>query len=1400
MLSALASLLLSADASRAAPGAWTSAGTLSVSHFGNPITTLKTGKVLVAGGNTSVSELFDPLTKTWSKTGSMVVQRTYATATLLWGSACDGASPPGYCGKVLVVGGAVGYPGFDVVPTNTAELYDPGSGTWTATTRPLMAPRLYHTATVLQDGRVLVTGGSTSYALEHFASNPPLVATTEIYDPSTDLWVPGPMLTHERAFHTATMLIGGRVLVAGGEDNTGSSRGDAEILDPSVVDPAWGTVAPMGTSRQAHVAVRLSNGEVLVAGGYRSTATGQGFLASAERFDPASGNWTPTAPMLDAPSRAAVVVLPGGNVLVAGPAFIESGLWRVDFEVYEPSTGRWTPTGRGVNTLAFWPGSQLALMDQQPCYDLCGRVLAAGGNSASSVIFDPTVTWPQPSISSIDQAGATACGDSTIVIHGSNFVGGGTVVAFGDTIVSGAGIVVDDSGTQITAHIPSHPPGTVHITVTTAGGDSAATVADLFTFPRQSGRWKPTGSLKLARHGATATLLGDGKVLVTGGTTIDSLWPANSGFATATAELYDPVTEKWSVTGLMGQARTHHTATLLPNGDVLVTGGRTTETVFNGTPGANVTLASAEVYSPLTGAWRATTPMLDARSEHTATLMHKGGQDVVLVAGGRLDLVTEVTPTRQARASAEVYDPVLGLWSPTGSMAVARFSGSASRLPDGRVLAVGGRRLVPRAADVGPGGLVPLSGPVSEVRDEALDSVEVYDPATGGWTGEPAALAARTDHSATTLGDGQVLVAGGRLGALSNATSSADLFSASAPAGSSPWQTAPLMALPRLRHTATPLSDGTVLVAGGAPQLQSFVPTAVPGAELYDPVSKSWLPAGCMSLGRVAHTATLLSGDTDTFHFNPAKCGANCGKVLVANGTDAVPDEADNSSPQRVALASAELYTPAPVVSGVSPPSGPVGGGTKVTLSGFGFTNNATAVNFGGTKIPVCPAVPAAPCFTVDSYTKLTLVSPPFAGGANPVDVTVTTDGGDSAPAPAARFAYGSRPVTDLAASVVEGVSGPPLVGLSWSAPDDGTGVSPAVGYVVKQSTTPITAENFDQATSLCAATAGACSAFTPAPSAVGQALGLSVSDLAPATTYYYALRPLEHDGGPGPLSNVASVTTPGSAIAGVVGDLSAVATSAGQVTLGFSAPPAYGEAPPPARDYVIKQSAAPITAENFDAATSLCEGRCHLAPTAVGEHLALVVDQLAGGTTYYYAMEALNPTTGAPGAMSNVASATTAGCAPAPTAGAGQVSYQAGYSMLGLTEGTVVRSDSPLYGWFDQGVGGAYSRQAPTEAVSGGRGYWAFFSCPRLVEISGAGTSALSVPQRAYHASMIGNPSATTAVKVSGYDFGALWDPTANAGTGGYKMSGYRQAATLPIGQALWTFSYSDTTVAIAP
>ncbi len=213
---------------------------------------------------------------------------------------------------------------------------------------------------------------------------------------------------------------------------------------------------------------------------------------------------------------------------------------------------------------------------------------------------------------------------------------------------------------------------------------TALTSAELYD--PATGIWTYTGSLNTARADHTATLLPNGKVLVAGG--------YNGGPELSSAELYDPASGTWTHTGSLNTARREHTATLLPNGKVLVAGGLN----------SGSSLTSAELYNPANGSWTPTTRSLnDARFAHTATLLPNGK---VLVAGGLNGF-----PGGSILSSAELYDPATGTWTATGSLNTARVRHTAMLLPNGKVLVAGG------PDDSGD-----------------LTSAELYDPMSGSWT------------------------------------------------------------------------------------------------------------------------------------------------------------------------------------------------------------------------------------------------------------------------------------------------------------------------------------------------------------------------------------------------------------------------------------------------------------------------------------------------------------------------------------------------------------------------------------------------------------------------------------------------------------------------------------------
>jgi N-acetylneuraminic acid mutarotase len=346
--------------------------------------------------------------------------------------------------------------------------------------------------------------------------------------------------------------------------------------------------------------------------------------------------------------------------------------------------------------------------------------------------------------------------------------------------------------------------------------------------------WVVAAGMKTLRSLHTATMLPDGKVLVAGG-------DDHSGYATASAEIYDPAAGRWTAAGSMTVSRSSHTATLLPDGTVLVAGGN------RATAASGISdQASAEIYDPIAGTWTATGRMTSTRIYHTATLLPDG---TVLVAGG---MGGPVSGAIGIEASAEVYDPVNGTWTATGRMTISRDYHTATLLPNGTVLLVGGE-----------GGY----------HTPGMTSAEIYDPASGTWTATGSMTTARYLHTATLLPVGNVLVAGGF-----NQISGTAMYFASAeiydPAAGT-WIVTGNMTTARCCHIATLLPDGTVLVAGGGG------PEELSSAEIYDPAAAAWTITASMITERGNHTATLLPNETVL-----AAGGENNGGVFLVSSAE----------------------------------------------------------------------------------------------------------------------------------------------------------------------------------------------------------------------------------------------------------------------------------------------------------------------------------------------------------------------------------------------------------------------------------------------------------------------------------------------------------------------------------
>jgi hypothetical protein len=429
--------------------------------------------------------------------------------------------------------------------------------------------------------------------------------------------------------------------------------------------------------------------------------------------------------------------------------------------------------------------------------------LACGGGGGSSAPPPP----PAPTIQSFSASpSAVTAGRQTVLT--ALYSNGQGVVTPGSTYLSsgysGGGVYVKQNTTFT-------------LTVTNPAGVTAtATTTAQVTIPPVG--FQSTGNTVVARSRHTATLLADGRVLLVGGT-------GSYGYFYS-SEVYDPAMGVFSMIGPTMPMTSGQTATRLQDGRVLLAGGASG---YN-SDGVEQPLASTIIFDPITSSFSGGPVMGTARCNHTATLLPNGQ---VLISGG-LGLVDS---SLIHLSSAELYDPVANVFTPTGSMVNARSGYNAgfttTLLPGGKVLVVG--------------------------DDSSTTSAELYDSSTGVFTSTGSMTASRWNLSATLLGNGKVLVAG--LGF--SLTGSADLYDLASGAFTSVGSFGEIMGY----HTAILLSDGTVLIAGGGPDGGPYNSGST-YAWIYDPSNGSVQDTGSLVIPRVFHSATLLSS----------------GKVLVAGG------------------------------------------------------------------------------------------------------------------------------------------------------------------------------------------------------------------------------------------------------------------------------------------------------------------------------------------------------------------------------------------------------------------------------------------------------------------------------------------------------------------------------------
>jgi hypothetical protein len=743
-------------------------------------------------------------------------------------------------------------------------------------------------------------------------------------------------VTFYRTGQTATLLASGKILTAGG----GGSAA-AHLYDPA--SNTWSAAGSMGTGRGGHTATLLPNGKVLVAGGGS---------ASAELYDPSTDTWSAAGNMATLRSCHTATLLAGGKVLVAGGD--NRGNLLSSAELYDPAANSWSSAGsmsgnRENHTATLLPN---------------GKVLVAGGfldypgsgpgtgfsyvlSVASAALYDPaTNSWSVAASmqhSRVDFTATLLASGKVLVVGGDGNIAGQSLSLPSAELYDPATDTWSAAG-SMTVNRQQHsatllPSGKVLVA---AGGsyyyaynpDIDPSAYGLMTYPSSTELYDPvTNSWSVAKRlnrayvNPTSTLLPNGKTLIIG---------------SSQGELYDSATDGWSTAASLNTGRSGQTETLLPDGRILVTGGRN---------GITSPLASAELYDPATDAWSSAGSMATARMGHTATLLPNGK---VLVAGG-------YKTSNAYFATSELYDPATNTWSATGWLNSARYNHTATLLPNGKVLVVGGyyenwmtTGILAELYDpvTGRWSTSNISNPSTSFLTATLlpngkvlfvspgfGYAKIYDPVTDRLYSAGNAPAVRDGFTATLLPSGKVLIAGGIIG--TNVTAAAQLYD---PATNS-WSAAGSMTAPREYHAAMLLANGKVLVTGGYDGTNYLT-----AAELYDPAANSWSVAGSMAAPRENHAAMLLLN----------------GKALMTGGYDGASY-----------LASAELYDSSlgfsdsrrPVITGITVQ------GAQLSIAGTGFRSDSEGS--GGTAGNSSTAYPLVKLQRLDNDQSMFLLSDP---------------------------------------------------------------------------------------------------------------------------------------------------------------------------------------------------------------------------------------------------------------------------------------------------------------------------------------------------------------------------------------------------------------------------------------
>ncbi|MBI4802961.1 MAG: fibronectin type III domain-containing protein [Elusimicrobia bacterium] len=887
--------------------AWGAGPTMNTARSSHTATCLSDGRVLVAGGFNAggvplqSAEVYSQLTGAWNNLGAaMVSARGGHTATVI----NKGTNK----GKVLLCGGQTAAAANSI--TNTCEIFTPTADTFAAAAS-MTSSRIGHTASATNKGTVFVSGGKT-WDTTVTPSTWVYLPTNELYDGSLT-WTPVTSLLQGRAYHSATVLNNGNIMISGGYAGNSSSAtifespeeswhatnegknqnagshgylGSAEIFDPNggrvQISGKETLTMPYRNSMQA--ALLAPDGTNHIHGGYGNIVPK--FITATPSFEqdtkleittpgPLGSNSAYVDPVSELKFRLTAQLsrtvdgrIVDGDFFISQPAkggnpFAVEEKDRGDPAIFSDNMKTWltrstapidgSPVGKMIGDKSkpgefndiIWPRNLEGQVSFAPEAISSKDALITAG--ALHTVGDVALTTTTPQ----DMDPATSSVTANVSFSVASIYVDGTITGYA-TLTSGSIIPTANawyaavsSGTgPFTATVTRSESGggTVNVSITFTGLEGVLTAVN----ETQTSPLNPAGT-KVSTPGLKLIYTVDGVDLSKIAYDFSVSTLVIRGMIFSDYLVFSPKDSKWTFGQPFIAPIFNHNAFLTPAADALLFGGRNCEPdPMSGLPDpytqctrvAQAYVANKtdiyDIYDTKID-WANSSTLIAKRAFHTSTLLPSGG---ILTCGGSDGAAT--LQSCEMLNPAVKGNPAERDWVFASSMTYARSRHTATLLPNGYVLATGG---------------------TTGASTAAINTAEIYYPATKRWVTVQPMNAARQNHTATLLPDGNVLIAAGSsTGTYSN---TAEIFITTAAI----WQpVANLTASAgRTQHTATLLKNGNVLVAGGVNGLGALKTT-----EIYDYVARTWTAGPNMNTARYSHTANLLKD----------------GRVIVTGGSD----------------------------------------------------------------------------------------------------------------------------------------------------------------------------------------------------------------------------------------------------------------------------------------------------------------------------------------------------------------------------------------------------------------------------------------------------------------------------------------------------------------------------------